>query len=186
MGSCFKINLDGKTRFEDVNDVCLDSYTAGSQRSSFSQRDPEYGLLMGSLDFLKTRTVSQRYNNIIWNLSLYYYCSVVASKGKIKYQHIIFKGCGQDLTTQWDHTRFLRTMLTGLQYMTLISPHRNGQIQEPLPWPPIQEVWDGYMASWTTIKWSLHPHPVWLPYSLQIMLYGLILFGTFQRPLKDL
>ena len=61
MGSCFKINLDGKARFEDVNDVCQDSYTTGSQRSSFSQRDPEYGLLMGSLDFLKTRTVSQRY-----------------------------------------------------------------------------------------------------------------------------
>ena len=65
MGSCFKINLDGKARFEDVNDVCQDSYTTGSQRSSFSQRDPEYGLLMGSLDFLKTRTVSQRYDNII-------------------------------------------------------------------------------------------------------------------------
>lgn len=52
IGSCFKIKADGKVRFEEANDVCLDSSGKGSLRSSFSRRDPEYDLLLGALDFL--------------------------------------------------------------------------------------------------------------------------------------
>ena len=60
IGSCFKIKFDGQSRFGDVNDICMDSYSAGSQRSTFSKRDPEYGLLMGSLDFLDIRSITKR------------------------------------------------------------------------------------------------------------------------------
>ena len=52
IGSCYKINADGKARFHDVNDICLDSSSEGSTRYSFSRRDPEYYLLHGALDFL--------------------------------------------------------------------------------------------------------------------------------------
>ena len=62
IGSCFKTSFGGHTRFSDVNDVCLDSYATGSSRSSFSKRDSEYGLLMGSFDFLNMRTTTERYH----------------------------------------------------------------------------------------------------------------------------
>ena len=52
IGSCYKIKADGKVRFEEANDVCLDSSGKGSLRSSFSRRDQEYDLLLGALDFL--------------------------------------------------------------------------------------------------------------------------------------
>ena len=61
VGSCFNIKFNGQSRFEEVNDICLDSYSKGSQRSSFSKRDLEYGLLMGTLDFLNIRSIEQRY-----------------------------------------------------------------------------------------------------------------------------
>ena len=60
IGSCFKISFGGQTRFDEVNDICLDSYSTGSSRSTFSKRDSEYGLLMGSLDFLNIRTATER------------------------------------------------------------------------------------------------------------------------------
>ena len=60
IGSCFKMSFGGHTRFSDVNDVCLDSYATGSSRSSFSKRDSEYGLLMGSFDFFNMRTTTER------------------------------------------------------------------------------------------------------------------------------
>ncbi len=52
IGSCFYINHQAQTRFHETNQVCLDSTTRGSIRSPFSQRDPEYNLLMGVLNFL--------------------------------------------------------------------------------------------------------------------------------------
>ena len=52
IGSCFKIKPNGKTRFEEVNDVCLDSSGQAGLRSPFSRRDKEYDLLLGALDFL--------------------------------------------------------------------------------------------------------------------------------------
>ena len=60
IGSCFKLKFNGQARFGEVDDICKDSYGKGSQRSSFSQRDPEYGLLRGALDFLNIRSISQR------------------------------------------------------------------------------------------------------------------------------
>ena len=58
IGSCFAMNADAKVAFNEVDDVCLDLYGKGSMRSPFSQRDPEYGLLMGALNFLETQTNS--------------------------------------------------------------------------------------------------------------------------------
>ena len=60
IGNCFKLKFSGQVRFGEVDDICKDSYGKGSQRSSFSQRDPEYGLLMGAVDFLNIRSISQR------------------------------------------------------------------------------------------------------------------------------
>ena len=52
IGSCYKIKPNGKVRFEEANDICLDSSGKGSLRSPFSRRDGEYELLLGALDFL--------------------------------------------------------------------------------------------------------------------------------------
>ena len=52
IGSCYKIKPNGKVRFEEANDICLDSSGKGSLRSPFSRRDSEYELLLGALDFL--------------------------------------------------------------------------------------------------------------------------------------
>ena len=62
IGSCFAINTDAKVTFNEVDDVCLSLYGKGSKRSPFSQRDPEYGLLMGALNFLEMRNPGKRYN----------------------------------------------------------------------------------------------------------------------------
>ena len=58
IGSCYKIKPNGKVRFEDVNDICLDSSGKGSMRSPFSRRDEEFNLLLGALDFLHSTTSS--------------------------------------------------------------------------------------------------------------------------------
>ena len=39
IGSCYRIKPNGKTRFDEVNDVCLDSSGKGSLKSPFSRRD---------------------------------------------------------------------------------------------------------------------------------------------------
>jgi hypothetical protein len=52
IGSCYYINHAGQTRFHETSSVCLDSSSRGSLQSSFSQRDPEYNLLKGALNFL--------------------------------------------------------------------------------------------------------------------------------------
>ena len=52
IGSCYYINHDGKTRFHETNNICLDSSNSGSLRSPFSKRDPEYHLLNGAMNFL--------------------------------------------------------------------------------------------------------------------------------------
>ena len=52
IGSCYYINPDGQTRYHEANQVCLDSTSRGSIRSSFSRRDPEINLLLGALNFL--------------------------------------------------------------------------------------------------------------------------------------
>ena len=54
IGSCFKVNAPAKATYNEVDDICLASYGKGSKRSPFSKRDPEYGLLEGSLNFLET------------------------------------------------------------------------------------------------------------------------------------
>ena len=56
IGSCYRIKPNAKVRFEDANDVCLDSSGKGSLRSPFSRRDPEFDLLLGALDFLHETT----------------------------------------------------------------------------------------------------------------------------------
>ena len=56
IGSCFRINTNAKVNFNEVDDTCLDLYGKGSKRSPFSQRDPEYGLLYGALNFLQIRS----------------------------------------------------------------------------------------------------------------------------------
>ena len=58
IGSCYKIKPNGKVRFEEANDICLDSSGKGSLRSPFSRRDGEYELLLGALDFLHETTAS--------------------------------------------------------------------------------------------------------------------------------
>ena len=61
IGSCYKIKPEGKVRFEEANDICLDSSGKGSLRSPFSRRDSEYELLLGALDFLH-ETTSDNYD----------------------------------------------------------------------------------------------------------------------------
>ena len=39
IGSCYRIKPNGKTRFDEVSDVCLDSSGKGSLKSPFSRRD---------------------------------------------------------------------------------------------------------------------------------------------------
>ena len=60
-------------RFIETNQVCLDSSSRGSQRSSFSRRDPEINLLIGALNYayLNSDTTlryiwSQFHHYIIW------------------------------------------------------------------------------------------------------------------------
>ena len=60
IGSCYSVKSNGQVRYDEVDGVCHDAYGKGSKRSSFSQRDPEYGLLMGALDFANIRTSKQR------------------------------------------------------------------------------------------------------------------------------
>ena len=61
IGSCYKIKPQGNVRFEEANDICLDSSNIGSLRSPFSRRDPEFSLLLGALDFLHS-TQSDNYD----------------------------------------------------------------------------------------------------------------------------
>ena len=64
IGSCYYINHNGQTRFHETNQVCLDSTSRGSVRSSFSRRDPEYNLLRGALNFLYiTDDTNKRFEN---------------------------------------------------------------------------------------------------------------------------
>ena len=61
IGSCYSVNFGAKVRYHETNSVCLGSTNRGSIRSPFSQRDPEYGLLLGAINFLgPTRGPSDR------------------------------------------------------------------------------------------------------------------------------
>ena len=51
IGSCYRVEVDGKARFHDVDDLCLSSSARGSTRASFSQRDPEFQLLKSYLEY---------------------------------------------------------------------------------------------------------------------------------------
>ena len=59
-GSCHAIKFNGNSRFGETDEICLSNYGKGSRRSSNSQRDVEYGLFKGAVDFLQERSSQSR------------------------------------------------------------------------------------------------------------------------------
>ena len=59
-GTCHAIKFNGKSRYAETDNTCLNNYGKGSKRSSSSQRNVDYGLFMGALDFLHDRAESSR------------------------------------------------------------------------------------------------------------------------------
>ena len=73
-GACHAIKFNGKSRYLETDNVCLDTFGKGSKRASGSQRGKDYGLFMGALDFYNDRSTASRYNcNYLKNeLKLFY------------------------------------------------------------------------------------------------------------------
>ena len=60
-GACHAIKFNGKSRYLETDNICLDTFGKGSKRASGSQRGKDYGLFMGVLDFFNDRSTASRY-----------------------------------------------------------------------------------------------------------------------------
>ena len=74
-GACHAIKFNGKSRYLETDNICLDTFGKGSKRASGSQRGKDYGLFMGALDFFNDRSTALRYisNRVGDELKLFRY-----------------------------------------------------------------------------------------------------------------